>query len=294
MKRLQRPAYGQLELYDQCIAEMIQPAASHFATNRAHIQNASGAFATASCAAAWCNLPRAAHGNGDALIAGTLTKSNLMALYSENVVKSKGRAREIYDEILVSAKGECPLCAGIGDPKTLDHYLPKARFPSLSVLPENLVPACRDCNMDKRSAFPFEEERQPIHPYLDADHFFAEKWASAIVERTDPITVRFFANPPAHWSDKDKARVHHHFIDCDLPRRFGLKVQGEISTLIDQRKSSLRILDPDHYRHFLLDVANCDALPINGWKRTLYSALAETVWFYEADFANPAGHLVAA
>ena len=32
---------------------------------------------------------------------------------------------------------------------TLDHYLPKSKYPSLSINPLNLIPICNKCNKTK-------------------------------------------------------------------------------------------------------------------------------------------------
>lgn len=41
--------------------------------------------------------------------------------------------------------GECPSCGNPLMPDTLDHFLPKEHWPEFSILPNNLVPQCRDC-----------------------------------------------------------------------------------------------------------------------------------------------------
>lgn len=292
MRKLSLPACGSMELFDQCVAEVDDPPArNHLLGNRANVEAAAQDFDNVAALRAWCNLPRAAHGQANAIISGTITKSQLMSLYSKNIVKSKGAARQTYDDLLVSANGKCPYCGGIGDPKTLDHYLPKARFPLYSILPKNLVPCCRDCNSEMRAAFPTVTNEQIIHPYLDDDHFFTEKWTTAVVMRTDPITVRFSVSAPNHWAPVDRDRVSYHFEDCDLAFRYSKQVSGEIGPLIDQRKASLRNLPVADFRAFLSDIAESNTLPINGWRRTLYAALANTNWFYSADFNSPHGHM---
>jgi hypothetical protein len=44
--------------------------------------------------------------------------------------------------------GVCPYCDGTLAPKRakVDHFYPKSEYPFLAVAPENLVPACTDCN----------------------------------------------------------------------------------------------------------------------------------------------------
>ncbi|WP_455179248.1 HNH endonuclease [Azospirillum melinis] len=208
----------------------------------------------------------------------------MKSLYEENVVKSKGQARKIYDEIYVSAHGNCPYCGEIGDVETLDHYLPKAYFPSFAVLPVNLIPSCNKCNKGTSGAFPLTPDLQPINPYLDDDHFFLERWITAEVLRIDPIVARFKAEPPTHWSDTDKSRAKQHFIDYKLQERFSKQVSGEVGPLLTQRKITLRDFSEDQFRDHLNIIVNDEDLLLNGWKRTLYLALCESDWFCKVDF----------
>lgn len=294
MKKLNRPSYGSVELFDKSVDGIHDLTLRQlFIDNRPNMVVANTAYDYEAHTQTWCNLPRAAHGNPDAVVVGTLSKRQLTGLYSDHVVRSKEGARGIYDDILVKAHGKCPYCGGIGEAKTLDHYLPKARFPSYSVLPVNLVPACRDCNTGMGSSFPTDPSLQPVHPYLDAAHFFDEKWTTAIVLQEDPIVVNFGVSPPAHWSARDQSRVAQHFQDCDLGERYRLQVWDELAPLISQRKDTLKELDTNNFRAHLLVTANESALPINGWKRTLYDALAATGWFCMADFTAPNGHMPA-
>lgn len=39
----------------------------------------------------------------------------------------------------------CPFCGNPKKPDTLDHFIPKDEWPEYSILPNNLVPQCRDC-----------------------------------------------------------------------------------------------------------------------------------------------------
>ena len=63
----------------------------------------------------------------------------------------------------------CPLC-GISESSTLDHYLPKERYPEFSVFPNNLVPCCALCNTRKRDRILLENTdiRAFLHPCYDA------------------------------------------------------------------------------------------------------------------------------
>lgn len=285
MRKLEMPAFAATELYDESVADLSDVGLrTKFQANRPVIAAAFNAFDNESISKTWCNLPKAAHGHPKAIILGNLFKAELVFLYDEGVVRSSGRSRQIYDELKLAAHEECPYCGGVGELGTLDHYLPKARFPAYSVLPQNLVPACSVCNSGMGSNFPTDPNLQPLHPYLDEAHFFDEKWTNASVREEDPIVVDFDVDPPECWSEKDRQRVKQHFEVCDLKNRYRVQVWPELAPLISQRKTSLRSLSPDDFRDHLLVIAQEPALPINGWKRTLYCALAGSAWFYEMDF----------
>lgn len=71
----------------------------------------------------------------------------------------------------------CPMCGSLGG-RSLDHALPRRRFPEFSILHENLVPACTMCNTDEKGGT-YRGIRRPdrfIHPYYDS-------WASRALWR---------------------------------------------------------------------------------------------------------------
>lgn len=57
--------------------------------------------------------------------------------------------------------GVCPYCDGTLSPKRakVDHFYPKSEYPFLAVVPENLVPACTDCN-----SVQFKGAKAPLAP----------------------------------------------------------------------------------------------------------------------------------
>jgi 5-methylcytosine-specific restriction endonuclease McrA len=291
MRRLDVPPFASTDLYDISVSELANAELrAKFEANRPTVVEAFQLFDENSLTKTWCNLPRAAHGQSDAMIVGTLSKGELVALYDEGVVKSHGESRRIYDQIKVSARDECPYCGGVGEMGeegelgTADHFLPKAYFPTYSVIPANLVPACQVCNKGMGASFPTDENLQPLHPYLDEDYFFNTKWLFASVRPGDPLVVDYSVNPPVEWPEKDRLRVAAHFKACKLESRYRSRVWSEISPLISQRSSSLRILSSVQFQEHLIVTANEPRLPINGWKRVLFSGLANSGWFCENAF----------
>lgn len=292
MRKLVTPLFDALETFDSCVADVgdLNLQASYIGSRASMVQS-NNAFVAASQTAVWSSLPRVPRGNPDAVIAGTLTKKNLMDLYSTNMVGTTGQSRDIYDEILTAAGGFCPFCGGLGHVRTLDHYLPKANFPVYSVHPSNLVPCCRDCNTGKNASFGQFSHEQPLHPYLDHDQYFGERWMSALPSPGESILIQYSCTPPAAWTVDAKRRVHSHFKSYDLALRFSVQAGSEVAKLVSTRASSLRTLSQDGFRNFLLDGANTESYVLNGWHRTLYGALAATDWFVETDFQNPTWYM---
>ena len=209
----------------------------------------------------------------DPVVICNLKKSELMDIYTTYMVK-RVLPRKIYDSILVSANDRCPFCGGIGRPKTLDHYLPKANYPVFSVHPANLVPSCRDCNTGKGNAIILEAGKQVLHPYFDDDCYFNEKWVSARVIITEPLALEFYVDPPALWNQVSKDRVSAHFADFDLAKRYSIQAADEVSILVDQRKNLMRDFTSDQFRDYILSLYS-GTLFINLWKRVMYYALSE-------------------
>jgi len=291
MRKLDRPSLASTELFDASINGMpVGADRTKFQSNRSHVVADFDKYTSATTTKTWCHLPRVPIGRGETLVCGALSKTDLVSLYDDFVVGRGGRPREIYDQIKLSSFGECPYCGGVGDIGsagelgTLDHFLPKARFPAYSVLPENLIPACRTCNAGKSSRFPTDENLQPLHPYLDEDHFFEEVWIVASVREETPIVVDFEVDAPPNWSVKDQSRIKKHFENCNLASRYRARVHEELTPLISQRKSTLRVLSVDQFRGHLEVISGESELPINGWKRTLYRGLAASNWFCSTPF----------
>ncbi len=100
-------------------------------------------------------------------ISGHVSGEEMEKVYTDRMVKKNSPGRMYYDKLISStANGRCPLC-GQRVVSTLDHYLPKAHFPSLAIAPLNLVPSCKDCNKVKMDKIPQNSEEETLHPYFD-------------------------------------------------------------------------------------------------------------------------------
>lgn len=179
----------------------------------------------------------------DPVVLGKLKKSDLIKLYGNYLVGKKKPARAVYDALMLAADEKCPFCGGIGRPRNLDHYLPKAHFPQFSIVPVNLVPSCRDCNMDgKGENFAVSEAEQVIQPYLDDDRYFNEQWLYARYlpgNDIEPGVIEYFVFPPDHWEAAQKKRVEKHFKDFELALRFSKEAGARLAVLMAQYQALL-------------------------------------------------------
>lgn len=82
------------------------------------------------------------------------------------LVDNRGPLSVVRDAILAgTCAGQCPMC-GLGQAKTLDHYLPKDSYPEFSVYALNLVPCCSSCNTAKGNKVG-DASRRFLHAYFD-------------------------------------------------------------------------------------------------------------------------------
>lgn len=244
------------------------------------------AYAAAAQAANLYTFPRVVGGDDlDPPVHGGLNKSHLTKLYTQYFVPEGKPARRIYDAIKVSANGKCPLCGGVGHVRTLDHYLPKANFPVYSVLPINLVPCCRDCNSEKLNAFSTTRDRQTLHPYFDHDRFFNERWIHARVIQSDPPVLEFFVAAPQTWHPDDQNRVQAHFVEYGLADKFSVEAGADLPETIQTRRTTMADNTAQEFSAYLAEKGQTPSLPINNWRRVMFTALAADPWFCQQQFA---------
>ena len=222
-------------------------------------------------------------GNNSTVVLGGVTKGELKGVYTQHFVPKEKPARHIYESLLSLSKGkQCPLC-GFGQVKTLDHYLPKAKFPLFSVLPANLIPACRDCNTGKLASTANQAKEQPIHPYFDKAHFFSDQWLFATVEQKAPAAVSFYVQPPQGWDQLSKDRANAHFESFALSDRFSIEVANQLAVLLHELKD---LSDEAMRREHLHQRAGCYMkVHKNSWQAALHQALANSVWYCQDGFS---------
>lgn len=221
--------------------------------------------------------------DGDPVIVGTLSKSHFKTLYDyylRSELKVDGRA--IYNAIMSAAGGKCPYCGGLGATRNLDHHLPIAYFPQFSILPINLVPACRDCNMDgKPASYASVQSDQIIQPYVDHARFFDEQWILGTfvpAQGSKPSRIEYFVSPPDNWPAVDKARAQRHFEEFGVADKYATQASEVVDVTLDQIEALREAaLDDALIVKTILDPGERKAPFVNHWSRGMYQALRESM-----------------
>jgi len=214
----------------------------------------------------------------EAVVIGSLRRSELIKLYEQYLVPRGKPGRSVYSDLLNAALEECPFCGGIGVPNTLDHFLAKSRHPSFSILPFNLVPSCRDCNMgEKGGGAASLAEEVLLQPYIDKDMFYKEQWVFASYEADppdEPGRFVYFVRTPERWDATDVARAEHHFKTFNLAHKYGLKAAQALATVKAQAEVMIaRGLVYADVREIILQPGIERAPFPNHWQTGMFQAL---------------------
>lgn len=283
MMRLNEPQYSVENAVDECALGVTGNETLHLKLIASKESHASENLLYANAANAgvlYTIEPVNTDFDSDPVVCDTLKKSELIKIYEQYFRPKNKPARKIYDALLNAAKDKCPFCGGIGTPRNLDHFLPKVHYPQFSILPVNLVPSCRDCNMDgKAQNFASTAGDQIIHPYSDTDRFFVDQWIfSTYVASSyeEPGIFQYYATPPEDWPEFDKQRARKHFGDFDLSTRYATKAAEHLGTVLGQVRSMTQVgLDSTVIQNVLLQPGVDAAEFPNHWQKGMFQALIQ-------------------
>lgn len=143
-------------------------------------------------------------------------KNSFLNLYlAPGVESAQGRMlRSLRDHRLTL----CPSCGEMGKPNTLDHYLPKGKYPHFCVTPANLFPMCDSCQKEKlEKTGSVAEPRFFLHPYFDV--FIAEQVLTVSIE--PPFSAPTFRLTVAdNLEPENRAIVESHVRELAIEQRF--------------------------------------------------------------------------
>jgi len=227
-----------------------------------------------------------AHRNSDRYC--NVSHADLITLYEQKLVKNAS-GRKLYQKIKNTAPdGFCQLChAGLAE--TLDHYLPKEQFPSLSIAPFNLIPACLRCNKEKHTKVPSSVKEQSLHPLYDK-HVYRMDWIEVAIT---PDTGRVSYSAGHTLDDTTHARVQTHLTDHNIGQLYSTHATIEVAQLARTLCEGPFPLSPNdaheevRERYGRLGRWRRDGyLTVKAWEVALLRCLLRADWFWQGGYAQ--------
>lgn len=209
---------------------------------------------------------------------GIAEKDDLVDLYNSKFVPEGRPGRKTYLSIKQSApKGRCPLCSQL-PVSTVDHYLPKSKYPAISVYPRNLVPACGRCNGYKLA----EADALTLHPYYDNVENI--RWLKCILSDGEAIAVKFSV-----WEDVGPAplrqRMVNHLNHVGVGELYQVSALSHLSDIRHRLCEIGNFGGPVSLFEYLKEEYESRlAYRQNSWGTALYSALCNEKWFVQGGY----------
>ena len=199
-----------------------------------------------------------------------VTEQELIGVYEQKFVNKKSIGRKYYDKIISNAPfGICPIC-DVRPISNLDHYLPKSKYPLLVVTPQNLIPCCRDCNMDKSTHDIATESDATLNPYFD--DVSNDLWLAVTLDRD--MSAIYHVDAPDNWTPMLKTRVEKHFNLYKLQRLYGIHATQEINDKRLQMRNIFQCAGHEALYSFLVESKeSAENAALNSWRSALYRGL---------------------
>jgi len=278
MRKLVAPTDDARDVYSLCISRINKLSLRRRLRQVASdVDDAANAFLAAAEAPSFFQIPSAES------IRGIVSVAEMVAVYDFRMAKRGSPGRPVYDRLMSAVPHmRCPLCAQ-RTISTLDHYLPKTRYPTLVVAPLNLVPACADCNKAKLARLAESAAEQTLHPYFD-DVDVSSWLYSEVVEGT-PAALRFFASPSVNLSEVARARIQHHFRTFGLASLYASHSAEELLNIRFGLAKLFGTAGAEGVRaHLLSEVESRSQVHGNSWQLAMYRALAASDWYCDGGF----------
>lgn len=164
----------------------------------------------------------------------------------------------------------CPACGEAGAPNTLDHYLPKGKYPHFCVTPLNLFPMCDACQTNKKEKTgDADDPRFFLHPYFDV--FIANQVVELLIE--PPFdTPTFELSSVAVLPAPQRTLVNRHLKELGVVPRYARFFRNQHQRLL-RLVQSLRDADLDVEENLVIFRDNSAQPTRNAWEHVFYSSV---------------------
>ncbi|MGU9759058.1 HNH endonuclease [Serratia marcescens] len=138
--------------------------------------------------------------------------------YSDLLISYYDKAPAELNKLLLERRNEhdlsfCPYCGNPMIPDTLDHFIPKGKWPEFSIFPNNLIPQCRGCAPVKGESYYCDENNSVmfIHPiYFNFLENFRFSINVSLDMENDDISVAVKLKRIMETQENDQRRVILH------------------------------------------------------------------------------------
>lgn len=200
-------------------------------------------------------------------------------LYEKRLVGSAS-GRVLYERLRDGNRnGRCALC-NMDRALTLDHHLPKADHPVFAVTPDNLLPACRDCNGIKLA-----NQTPTLNTYFD--ELGSGTWLTAVVIPVSPCRLEYSLQIQPSWSGELMVRAQEHFRLFKLNERYTYQAARQVVGIRGQLATIFATRGTAGVRQHLRQLAESwQAADQNSWEAALYAGLFASGWFCDGGFSK--------
>jgi hypothetical protein len=164
----------------------------------------------------------------------------------------------------------CPACGEAGAPNTLDHYLPKGKYPHFCVTPHNLFPMCDACQGKKgEKTGDTAAPRFFLHPYFD---LFIANQVLELAIKPPFDTPSFDLSAAAGLTATQRALVNRHLLELGIIPRYGVFFRNQHQRLL-RLVQSLREAKLDVAENLTIFRDNATHPTRNAWEHVFYHAV---------------------
>lgn len=163
----------------------------------------------------------------------------------------------------------CPLCT-INNANTLDHQIPKTKFPELSDHPRNLIPCCSECNSYKSDNWLNGLDRRYLNLYIDTLPDKQYLFVNLSLE-SGTVKVEFSIDNREGLDPVLYKKIENHYGDLKLCKRFANNSYNIISELVNLISGLCSSLSDDDIKN-CIEKKECEMRRVYGfnyWKSLL-------------------------
>lgn len=176
----------------------------------------------------------------------------------------------------------CPFCAR-AKVATLDHFLPKGKFPEYAVMAVNLVPVCERCNLLKGEELDTVDGILLFHAFLESFPDVAILKADVAVGQTVSVTYRI--EKPTFLDATTYARVVKQFTVLDLLEYYKAEAISEMADQVETYTVMGETLGKEGLKSLLESLAVAPGtVNVNHWKAVLFRALSLSDEFLDGGY----------